>query len=220
MLKHNKEYYLKFFLIFVILFFILTYSSLNRETLLDQVEVLRESGTFFTLSAVYEIFDLKSPIPVDASVNKQTYDIELLIHKHVNEIRSENGLDEIKWDPVLAEFAREYSRDMILGGFFNHTDPFGRDPTERAYRHGIRTRITVNDEEYYGIGENIAITPRGKVEDYGILVTNDDIASATVLGWMLSDPHRETILTEQYFFGGVGVVYDGYRYYYITHNFQ
>lgn len=219
-LKHTKEYYLKFFLAFVLLFFMFSYAILNSDTIIDQVEIVKEGGTFFATSAIYEIFDIKSPFSIDTKMNSQTYEIELLIHKQINEIRKENGLRELNWDPMLGRIARYHSENMIVEGFFNHTDPFGNGPQERAKELGLKQEFVFQGEKARGIGENIAITPRGKVDEYGILISTEDIASATVLGWMLSESHKKTILTEDFYFSGVGVVYDGYRYYYLTQNFQ
>ena len=62
--------------------------------------------------------------------------------------------------------------------------------------------------------------PRGVVQDVGVLITSEDIASGMVFRWMLSEPHRDNILEEEYYFTGIGVVYDGHGNYYITQNFQ
>lgn len=217
MLKKDKNFYLKFFLIFVIFFFTLTYGIVNKDTIHKQVEIIMEGGSFFAKAATYEVLNLTQE---EIGFDKQTYEIELLIFKQINEIRSEKNLEQLKWDPMLARLAREHSFDMALHNYFNHTNLIGQNPTERAKIVGIKTEITVHGRTYTDIGENIGFMPKGIVKDVGVLLTTEDIASAMVYEWMLSDPHKENVLEEDYLYTGIGVAYDGKGNYYITQNFQ
>ena len=219
-LKHNKRYYAKFFLTFVLLFFIVTYITVNKDTIDEQIVVIGEGSTFFAKLATYEILNIEEPVTYGVESNSETYRIEEYIFEQINEIRVEKGVLPLQWDPLLAKLAREHSMDMAQADYFGHENLFGLGPNERARELGIKTIIEVNGEAYEGIGENIGLMPKGVVQDVGVLITAEDVASAMNLKWMLSEPHKENILYEDYFYTGVGVVYNGQGQYYITQNFQ
>ena len=216
-LKHTKEFYLKFFLTFVLVFFLITYITVNRDTINKQVEVITEGGSFFAKTATYELLKFNTTNP---GFNTETYDIELKIFKNINQIRVENKLNELKWDPMLAELAREHSLDMVDNHYFNHTDLLGMGPNERARLLGIKTTIETDTKIYKGLSENIGLMPRGIVKDVGVLITEDDISWGMVYRWMVSPPHRKNILDPELFYTGIGVAYDGKGNYYLTQNFQ
>lgn len=215
-LRHDWEYYTKFVLFFILVFFVITYGYLHQETLSKEIEVITQGSAFFAKTTYKKLHLSQEEIGSD----KETYEIEFLIHEQINEIRFENGLNELQWDPMLAEIARRHSNEMAQFEYLNHTNLFGMSPTDRAKEFGIKTRLYANGKIYDGIGENIGFMPRGIVQDVGVLITTEDVASAMVLEWMLSEPHKENILTEDYFFTGIGVTYDGNDNYYIVQNFQ
>ena len=77
--------------------------------------------------------------------------------------------------------ATAFSDDMAARGFFDHTDPDGRTPWDRAAKAGVQ-----------GLGgENIA---RGQAD-----------ARAVMDAWMNSPGHRANILNCEYKSLGVGV---------------
>lgn len=217
MLKHTKDFYLKFVLMFILFFFITTYSVTHKETISKEIEILTSGSAFFAKTATSKIFNLeqnKKPIS-----NAETFTIEILIHQQINEIRKERGLSQLTWDPMLAKLAREHSLDMVEKKYFNHTNLEGESPKDRAEKLGIKTSRVINQKIYFGVGENLGFMPKGVVQNLGVLLIPEDIASAMVLEWMLSKPHKENILDPNYDFGGIGVVYDGRGNYLITHNF-
>lgn len=216
-IKLNKISYFQIFLIMILFYFAITYTFINKDTIGEQFEIIKESGLFFAKSATYSVLDLEKE---DIGYDSSTYEIELLIFDEINEIRENKGLNKLKWDPQLARLARLHSFDMIQYDYFNHSDLFGDGPSERAEELGLKITIETKDKIYTGIGENIGYMPKGVVEEVGVLITTKDISSAMVYEWMLSEPHKENILQDDYLFTGIGVAYDGEDGYLLTQNFQ
>ncbi|MCC3357598.1 CAP domain-containing protein [Bacillus sp. REN16] len=108
-----------------------------------------------------------------------------------NVIRIRHGIHSLKGDERLAEVAYLHSKDMRESDYFDHTSPT---------KGGLADRLADGDISYHLAGENIA----AKYVD-GI---------AAVEGWLNSEGHRETLLSEEYNYLGVGV----YEKYY-TQNF-
>jgi len=133
---------------------------------------------------------------------------------YTNRERTDRDLAPLQWDEDLAAVARSHSEDMAAYGYFDHINPKGEDPTDRALRDGYpvikslgRGRIST------GIGENIGMMPTGNVAEVGYV--DEDaaaIARAMVAMWMASPGHRENILAPGYDRIGVGVAYDGTSY--------
>ncbi|MFE3522193.1 CAP domain-containing protein [Streptomyces sp. NPDC059161] len=99
----------------------------------------------------------------------------------VNQQRAQVGCMPVQADAALASLATAFSDDMAARGFFDHTDPDGKTPWDRAAKAGIQ-----------GLGgENIA---RGQAD-----------AKAVMDAWMNSPGHRANILNCEYKSLGVGV---------------
>ncbi|MFD7167669.1 CAP domain-containing protein [Streptomyces violascens] len=99
----------------------------------------------------------------------------------VNMERAQAGCSPVSASPALASLATAFSNDMAARGFFDHTDPDGRTPWDRAAKAGVQ-----------GLGgENIA---RGQAD-----------AKAVMDAWMNSPGHRANILNCEYKSLGVGV---------------
>ncbi|MGW0119868.1 CAP domain-containing protein [Streptomyces sp. NPDC003327] len=99
----------------------------------------------------------------------------------VNIERNEIGCSPVRPSADLAALAGAFSADMASRGFFDHTDPDGDTPWDRAEQAGVS-----------GMGgENIA---RGQVD-----------AAAVMASWMDSDGHRANILNCSFTTLGVGV---------------
>ncbi|MEL5954629.1 CAP domain-containing protein [Streptomyces sp. CLV115] len=99
----------------------------------------------------------------------------------VNQERAKVGCSPLTASSSLASLAQDFSEDMAARGFFDHTDPDGRSPWDRASKAGIPGLA----------GENIA---RGQAN-----------AQAVMESWMNSDGHRANILNCDYKTLGVGV---------------
>lgn len=99
----------------------------------------------------------------------------------VNQQRATAGCQPVRANTDLAALAGAFSDDMAARGFFDHTDPDGDTPWDRADQAGVK-----------GLGgENIA---RGQAD-----------AAAVMEAWMNSPGHRANILNCGYKTLGVGV---------------
>ncbi|MFG1809824.1 CAP domain-containing protein [Streptomyces sp. NPDC049040] len=99
----------------------------------------------------------------------------------VNKERATAGCKALTASSSLDGLAQAFSDDMAARGFFDHTDPDGDDPWDRAKARGI-TNLG---------GENIA---RGQAD-----------AEAVMTAWMNSPGHRANILNCDYTTLGVGI---------------
>ncbi|WP_371668932.1 CAP domain-containing protein [Streptomyces sp. NBC_00289] len=101
--------------------------------------------------------------------------------KLVNEERAKIGCSALSANSSLSELATDFSDAMAAQGFFDHTDPSGATPWDRAEKAGIS-----------GLGgENIA---RGQAD-----------AAAVMEAWMDSPGHKANILNCDFKTLGVGV---------------
>ncbi|WP_030763391.1 CAP domain-containing protein, partial [Streptomyces griseus] len=99
----------------------------------------------------------------------------------VNIERGKAGCSPMRPSEGLDRLAGALSADMANRSFFDHTDPDGATPWDRARAAGVT-----------GLGaENIA---RGQVD-----------AAAVMVSWMNSDQHRANILNCDFTALGVGV---------------
>jgi hypothetical protein len=77
-----------------------------------------------------------------------------------NDERALRDLPSLTRDTALDVIALEHSKDMAHRGFFDHTNPDGEDPADRADRHHYDQSRTLPDgTSFYGIGENIVKIP-------------------------------------------------------------
>ncbi|MFD7707563.1 CAP domain-containing protein [Streptomyces sp. NPDC059785] len=105
---------------------------------------------------------------------------EAEVLKLVNEERAKVGCSPVAANSALASLAAAFSEDMAARDFFDHTDPDGASPWDRAAAAGIT-----------GLGgENIA---RGQAT-----------AAAVMEAWMNSPGHRANILNCDFKTLGVG----------------
>ncbi|MDX5572739.1 CAP domain-containing protein, partial [Streptomyces sp. ID01-9D] len=99
----------------------------------------------------------------------------------VNQERAKVGCSPLSTSAPLTSLAQNFSEDMAARGFFDHTDPDGDTPWDRAAQAGVQ-----------GLGaENIA---RGQAD-----------AQAVMEAWMNSEGHRANILNCDYKAIGIGV---------------
>ncbi|MGW0577457.1 CAP domain-containing protein [Streptomyces sp. NPDC002920] len=101
--------------------------------------------------------------------------------KLVNEERAKVGCSALSANSSLSDLAEKFSDDMAARGFFDHTDPDGLTPWDRAEKAGI-TELG---------GENIA---RGQAD-----------AAAVMEAWMNSPGHKANVLNCDFKTLGVGV---------------
>ena len=118
--------------------------------------------------------------------------VELGILDLTNKARAEAHLSTLQSEDVLREAAVSHSSDMLDRNFFGHVNRSGGGPEDRILRiHRTLVGIT---------GENIW---DGSGDYY---VSNPELASLIVDGWMHSPGHRANILRKEYTHLGVGVV--------------
>jgi uncharacterized protein YkwD len=112
----------------------------------------------------------------------------------LNVYRTNNRLPALKYSKRLEAAADGHARDMWQRHFFEHTNPDGEGPGERALRAGFCHSM---------VGENIA-------EGDGLPTVADVQA-----GWVASPGHNANMLNEPYRLVGMGHYYDpatGYHY--------
>lgn len=119
----------------------------------------------------------KTNAPVQVS-HEAAAEAEVL--KLVNEERAKVGCSAVSANSALTDLAKTFSEDMAARDFFDHTDPSGLSPWDRAAKAGI-TDLG---------GENIA---RGQAT-----------AAAVMEAWMNSPGHRANILNCDFKTLGVG----------------
>ncbi|GHA38089.1 CAP domain-containing protein [Streptomyces canarius] len=106
---------------------------------------------------------------------------EAQVLKLVNDERAKAGRSPLAANSSLTQLAEAFSDDMAARGYFDHTDPDGRTPWNRAAAAGIT-----------GLGaEN---TARGQAD-----------AAAVMAAWMGSPGDRANILNGDFKTLGVGV---------------
>ena len=110
----------------------------------------------------------------------------------INSAREKENLPLLLWSDELGELASAQAHDMCERGYFNHTNPEGDDPVERA-RAGCAGRFVCEPlfpETFLLIAENIAEGFENSEEVF--------------FGWMNSPPHRANILDGRYTHIGIG----------------
>ncbi|MFE3767497.1 CAP domain-containing protein [Streptomyces sp. NPDC059104] len=124
----------------------------------------------------------KPPAPKPSSTTPDDgHSEEAAVLALVNQERAQAGCVAVRANPPLAALASAFSKDMAVRGFFDHTDPDGNTPWNRADKAGIS-----------GLGgENIA---RGQGD-----------AKSVMEAWMNSPGHKANILNCEYRTLGVGV---------------
>jgi uncharacterized protein YkwD len=134
-----------------------------------------------------------------------------LIVEKTNAERAKAKLGALKHNAQLAVVAERHSRDMAERNYFSHnTKRFGRDIP-------FSKRMSMGQLRFGRTAENLALQPI--MRDIG---TYDQLARATVEGWMNSPGHRKNILMPELNLIGVGIAV-GNRgnqpYAYITQDF-
>ncbi|NGO08637.1 CAP domain-containing protein [Streptomyces sp. HC44] len=122
------------------------------------------------------------PTPPKAVSPQSAAEAEVL--SLVNQEREKAGCSPVTASSSLAALAQDFSKAMAVGDFFDHTDPNGATPWDRAKGLGIGNLG----------GENIA---RGQAD-----------AAAVMEAWMNSPGHRANILNCDFKTLGVGAHFD------------
>lgn len=142
--------------------------------------------------------DIVSAIPV--SPVAIGFELEKKAFALLNAKRLEMGLSALNWSDDVAKIARVHSQNMASYKFFSHTGLDGYMVSDRADKLGIR--------KWSAIGENIAYN-RGYQNPVEFAVER----------WMLSNSHRENLLSNRWKESGVGVAITADGTYYFTQVF-
>jgi uncharacterized protein YkwD len=149
-----------------------------------QVKPLVEQALF-----VHEVHQAKPVAPPQGV--RYLAKVEDLIFELTNQARLAKGLAPLARDVELGHAARDFSNDMLVRRYFDHTTPDGLPFEQRLanqYRHWV-----------YGMGENIwsgsGYDPR-KTQELAKEIVND---------WLNSPGHRENLLDPHFTHLGVGV---------------
>lgn len=143
--------------------------------------------------------------PTEDTDGISTSSVENKIAVKMNNRREEANVGTLRSSIAISEVAREHSTDMYVRGFYDHTNPDGEEPWDRA---SSASECSLSGA---GISENIH---RGETDERMSSVGSsnyyqtddaDGIASYVVDGWMHSDGHRENMLAERWSHTGVGV---------------
>lgn len=105
---------------------------------------------------------------------------ESALFEQLNTYRQQNGLAPVKVSPNLSRAAAWVTEDMVSKGYFNHFEPNGRTPFQRAYDCGYPSQ---------NVGENLVITGS---------------ASNAMTLWKSSPQHNANMLKSQWKVVGIG----------------
>jgi uncharacterized protein YkwD len=106
----------------------------------------------------------------------------IVLYRHLNQVRSNDGERLLVLDRRLIEVARQHALDMIARHYFAHETPDGGSPFDRLHDAGV---------EYSYAGENLAMN------------VSPDAANSALLQ---SPPHRENMLEPHYRRVGIAAV--------------
>ncbi len=134
-----------------------------------------------------------TPIPIEQET------LEPAVADRVNEVRKANGVGFLDWDGELHGIARDYCWEMIKNEFFGHTNPNGKDQSDRY--QAADYQCTVQGGGAIDGGECIA------------RVSYDDPPSVTeiavdVVSRLREDTQAGGMLAEYWQAQGIGVVID------------
>ena len=132
-------------------------------------------------------------------------DLARRVHRVTNTARRRHNRRALDWSDRLVPLARAHSRDMARRGFFDHVNPDGEAPSDRAARLGVGCRRELGGGRVrVGVSENLFQTWRwtgwtdrtqfGRTTRTYDWQTPDAIARATVQSWLDSPGHRRTLL--------------------------
>ncbi|PYS55560.1 MAG: CAP domain-containing protein [Acidobacteria bacterium] len=144
-------------------------------------------------------------------------ELEQRIHSLINSERRANDLEPLLFDDGLSSVARANSRDMAERGFFDHVNPDGRNPKQRAFLAGYTCRKGLAENIYQNnLYSRVTTTNNRRSYDWKSM---EEIAAGSVRGWMHSAGHRRNILEATYGRTGIGAAIAAGGEVYITQMF-
>jgi uncharacterized protein YkwD len=128
-----------------------------------------------------------------------TPSVERRVFEAINFQRVCKGSDPLAWDDRLAAAARKHCERMVALGFIGHQDPDFGYIGERLTRAGIA---------WLHCAENVFSEKNF-----------DDPVAISVVSWMYSPGHRQSLLDPRYTISGVGLATGPGSRVYLTQNF-
>ena len=151
--------------------------------------------------------------------------IQDLTASRISRVREASGLPPLETSDELVQIAAKHSEDMATRGYFSHNTPNGDTFSDRYRQDRFRCGIKVGSVIHQG-AENIyqgwqfsgSTLRNGRVISRDWL-TDQEIASQAVSGWMSSPGHRANILNPVWERQGIGVASDPKGKLFFTQNF-
>jgi uncharacterized protein YkwD len=168
------------------------YAQLYVDRFTGKISSIRlMTGEVFVKMRPYELV-YRGSLPNSAPLSsKQQREVEIANAKQIfditNVIRQRYRVKPLRWHEEAAKVAYMHSKDMKDHHFFSHKSPKNGDLKDRLLAANIKFQMA---------GENIAAHHMDGIE--------------AVEGWLNSKSHRETLLSEQFTYLGVGVSGDYY----------
>lgn len=174
-----------------------------------------------------------APRPAAATDDAPRLDLLQLerdVQERANAERIAQGLRTLAWSDSIATVARHHSEDMARRDFFDHRNPDGLDPSQRARVVGLRCEIVEGSSVWRGFAENLFYTQRfstattttfggGRTETTYHWKSAGDLAAESIRQWMNSPGHRANLLQPRSRRAGVGIALGTDRRIYFTHVF-
>jgi uncharacterized protein YkwD len=117
--------------------------------------------------------------------------VEDLVFDLTNQARQAQGLPPLIKDGELRQAARNFSNDMLIRWFFDHTTPDGVEFDERIMGQYHHRAFLFGENIWFASGYHFANLRR--------------LAQEIVDDWMTSPGHRENLLDPEFTHLGVGV---------------
>ena len=155
--------------------------------------------------------------------------LEQKIHNLTNIERQKRNLSQLSYDTHIQDISRLHSEDMSVRNYFEHTNPDGQEPFDRAASANFYFEKQTSDPNFmrnrfgkllslkpyssqYAYGENLYQTNLAKSivtinnipTDYD-WQNEDQLAEQIVDGWMKSKDHYENIVKPEWQREGIGV---------------
>ena len=171
--------------------------------------------------------------------------LELEIHDLTNIERQKRGLSLLVFDPEIRDICRRHSKDMSVRNYFDHINPDGREPMDRAKAANFDFEKNLYDQykidstikkinpfqkpysSCSAYGENIfqtnlanSIQTINGVHTHYNWQTLDQIAKTVIDGWMKSKDHYDNIVLPTWQSEGLGVFVARDDKVFVTQNFH
>ena len=156
--------------------------------------------------------------------------LEQKIHDLTNIERQKRNLSQLSYDTHIQDISRLHSKDMSFRNYFEHTNPDGQEPADRAASANFYFEKQSSDSNFikkrfvkalisprpyssqYAYGENLyqsnlarrVITVNGVPTNYD-WQNEVQLAKTIVDGWMKSKDHYENIVKPEWQREGIGV---------------